>query len=179
METFPVTGLLHRGKHFEHCCSVYYYEKHVASAVKRLKFGGMDFYARSFGRILAQRLKEENQQFDLITWVPVSPQRKYNRGYDQAQLIACAVGEALGIPVISALKKIRHTPPQAGGLDASQRRANVLNAYVAVNPSQITGKRILVVDDVITSGATLSECCRILKMAGAKSLLCGTFAAGK
>ena len=172
-----VKGLIRRGNFFEHCCSVYYYEDPVASSVKRLKFGGREHYARTFGKLLAQRLLTEEQHFDAITWVPVSAPRKRKRGYDQAQLIALSVGRELNIPVYATLKKVRHNPPQAQERDAAARKANVLNAYMPVSPEQICGKRLLVVDDVITSGATLSECCRILKMTGAESLICGTFAA--
>ena len=173
----PVSGLLHRGSFFDHCCSVYYYKDPVSSAVKRLKFGGREHYASCFGKLLARKLVQEEQSFDAITWVPVSPKRKRKRGYDQAQLIALAVGKELDIAVLPTLKKIRHNAPQAMEANAAARRANVLDAYAAIDPSQIVGKRFLVVDDVITSGATLSECCRTLKMAGAKSLVCGTFAA--
>ncbi len=173
----PVKGLIRRGNFFEHCCSVYYYEDPVASAVKRLKFGGREHYARTFGKLLAQRLLLDKQHFDAVTWVPVSPARRRKRGYDQAQLIALSLGRELDVPVYSTLKKIRHNPPQAQERDVAARKANVLNAYVATAPELIRGRRLLVVDDVITSGATLSECCRILKMAGAESLICGTFAA--
>ena len=173
----PIHGLIHRGSFFDHCCSVYPYKDPVSSAVKRLKFGGREHYASCFGKLLARKLVQEEQSFDAITWVPVSPKRKRKRGYDQAQLIALAVGKELDVPVLPTLKKIRHNAPQAMEASAAARRANVLDAYVSLYPSQIAGKRFLVVDDVITSAATLSECCRILKMAGAKSLICGTFAA--
>lgn len=178
-ETEKVRGNLHRGSFFDHCCSVYYYEKGVASAIKRFKFGAMEQYARCFGELMAQRLTEAGESFDAITWVPVSAKRKRKRGYDQAEALARVIGRTLSIPVYGTLQKVRHNPPQSREKSAAGRRANVLNAYAPVAAAQISGLRLLVVDDVITSGATLNECCRILKMAGAASLICGTFAAAR
>ena len=178
-DTEKVKGKIHRGSFFTHCISVYYYEKDVSSAVKRLKFGGKAHYALCFGALIAERLAEEGTTCEAVTWVPVSAARKRARGYDQAYLIAKAVAECMGLPLLKSLKKIRHNPPQAREKDSASRRANVLNAYASVNPDAIRGKKLLLVDDVITSGATLSECCRILKMAGAESLYCATFAAAR
>ena len=88
-----------------------------------------------------------------------------------------AVGKELGIPVLCLLRKVRHTSAQAQISDHDARRTNVTDAYVAVDPQQTKGKRILLIDDVITSGATLTECSKILRKAGAESIVCGTFAA--
>ena len=170
---FPIV----KGKSFECCHSVFYYKKHVASAVKRLKFSGKQHYGQAFGKLLAMKLLEAGVTADVITWAPVSAKRRRQRGYDQGEEIARSVGKELGIPVMCLLKKNRHTSAQAQISDHDARKTNVTNAYVAVEPLQIQGRRILLIDDVITSGATLTECSKTLKKAGAESVICGTFAA--
>ncbi len=170
---FPVA----RGKHFQCCYSVFYYKKDVASAVKKLKFSGKQHYGSAFGRLLAMKLLEENVTADVITWVPVSRKRKKKRGYDQAEEIAKAVGKEIGIPVKGLLRKIRHNSAQAQIHDYKNRMDNVANVYAVMETGEVHGKRILLIDDVITTGATLSECSKILSMAGARSVVCGTFSA--
>lgn len=115
--------------------------------------------------------------FDLITWVPVSRLRKLRRGYDQVELLAKYVGAELGMKPVRLLVKIRHNRAQSGIAGQAKRRANVLGAYRMVNPEQVRGKRILLLDDVITTGATAGECARVLLTAGAKEVHCGCIAA--
>ena len=179
MSTERISHPIVRGKFFSCCYSVYYYKKDVASAVKRMKFSGKDCYGQAFGRLLALRLLEEKVTADLITWVPVSRRRRRQRGYDQGEEIARAVGKELGIPTARLLRKTRHTLAQARLEDRAQRRANVANAFAPVDPEKIQGKKLILIDDVITSGATLSECSKVLRAAGAETVVCGTFAAAR
>ena len=86
------------------------------------------------------------------------------------ELIAKLLSKELGIPALPALKKIRHTPSQSSLKSAAERRANVLGAYRVVSPGAVAGKRLLLLDDVITTGATASECARVLTMAGAEAI---------
>ena len=158
--------------------AVWYYEENVRSSLLRYKFGRCRSYAQGYGRLLAMVLQKEYPDgFDVLTWVPVSRLRKLRRGYDQVELIALAVGEELGMMPAVLLKKIRHNRPQSGLQDASRRRANVLGAYRVLAPDQINGKRILLLDDILTTGATASECARMLKTAGAKEVHCAAMAA--
>ncbi len=168
---------LQRGQFFERCHSVYYYENSVAEALRRFKFYGRREYASCFARLMAMRILREGVEFDLITWAPVSKKRLRKRGYDQSLLLAQEMAKELGVPCVRTLRKLRDNPPQSTRHDFAARHANVLNAYEAIEPQNFYGRRVLVIDDVITSGATLSECCRILKTAGAGSLVCATFAA--
>jgi ComF family protein len=115
-------------------------------------------------------------QPEVLTWVPVSRKRLRSRGYDQAKLLAEATGAVLGLPVTATLRKVRDNPPQSGLQDAAGRRANVLNAYEAVDPAAFAGKRVLLIDDVATTGSTLSECARVLVTAGAGEVLAATLA---
>jgi ComF family protein len=158
--------------------SVWYYEEYPRKSILRYKFGGRRHYAPAYGRILAMKiLREQEASFDCLTWVPVSPLRKLSRGFDQVALLALNVGKELEIQPVPLLKKIRHNRRQSGIPDAAMRRANVLGAYRAENLSQIQGKKILLLDDVLTTGATVEECARVLLTAGAKEVHCAAIAA--
>ena len=158
--------------------ALWHYEGNVRSSLLRYKFYGKRSYHIAYGRLLAMKLLEEwDGEFDLITWVPISRRRKFRRGYDQVELLARAVSRELGIPCGPVLKKIRHNPPQSGITGSAHRRANVLNVYQARNSEQFAGKRILLLDDIVTTGATVSECARVLLTAGAKEVYCAAIAA--
>lgn len=150
--------------------TLWYYEGSVRKSILRYKFGRKRCYARAYGAILAAKLSDVQKKYDLIVWVPVSRLRKLSRGFDQVELLAHIFCKELGITPIPCLKKIRHTPPQSGIASAAQRRANVLGAYKVINPDLLKGKRILLLDDIITTGATISECAKTLMAAGAKEV---------
>ena len=158
--------------------ALWYYKDDVRSSVLRFKFGKKRNYALPYGRVLAMHLQQKGfDQFDVLTYIPVAPLRKFRRGYDQVELIAKSVAKELDIRLIPTLRKIRNTPPQSGFKDVSQRRANVLGAYKINDSDLVRGKRILLLDDVITTGATASECARVLLVAGAKEVYCAAMAA--
>ena len=156
--------------------AVWYYKDMVQGSLLRYKFRGRRHYALSYGRKLAMKLQDEGTEFDILTFVPIAPLRCASRGYDQVALLSKAVGRELGITPCRTLRKIRNTPPQSGILDPARRRANVLGAYKAVNAECFRGKRILLLDDIITTGATASECARVLLTAGAKEVYCAALA---
>ncbi len=151
--------------------AVWYYKDNVRRSVIHYKFWGKRSYAPAYGRALAMHLQNTKMDnYDILTWVPVSRLRRLRRGYDQVELIAKAVGQELNTPAVCTLKKIRNTPPQSGILGTAKRRANVLGAYRAICPEKIAGKHVLLVDDILTTGATACECAKILLIAGAKSV---------
>lgn len=151
-------------------CALWYYEDHVRHSLLRFKFWRRRSYALGYGWFLAQKLQNVHQRYDLITWVPVSRRRKLKRGFDQVELIAHALCRELQVPPVPCLKKIRHNPPQASIPSAAQRRANVLGVYKVRDPELVAGKRILLLDDIITTGATISECAKMLMASGAKEV---------
>ena len=160
--------------------AVWYYEGSVRRSLLRYKFYGARSFADGYGRFLAMKLMHAHPDgFDCLTWIPVSRLRKIRRGYDQVELLAKAVGRELGMEPVPLLKKVRHNRPQSGIHDASRRRANVLGAYRAIRPEEITGKRILLLDDILTTGATAVECARVLLTAGAKEIHCAAVAAAR
>lgn len=159
--------------------AVWYYEENVRRSILRYKFHRARNYAPAYGRMLAMKLLRDcPDDADLITWVPVSRLRKLRRGYDQSQLLAEAVGRELGMETVPLLKKIRHNPPQSG-TSGEKRKANVLGAYAAVNTSAGQGKRVFLIDDVFTTGATAEECARVLLTAGVREVHCGVIAAAQ
>lgn len=160
------------------CVSPLYYREGVRQAVHRFKFHGRAEYAKVFAPLMAQSVRDNwaEETFDLVTAVPLHWRRRRARGYDQAQLLAEEVGRLLDVSAQITLKKIRHTPAQSGQADHEARRVNVLGAYGVRKGQDLAGKRVLLVDDVVTSGATLSECARTLRTAGAKEVWCVTLA---
>jgi len=149
-----------------------YYRGAVRDAVKRLKFRNLPGYATCFGAMLAEAVREKYaRRYDLISWVPVSKKRRAKRGYDQAMLLAMAMAIELGDVAVETLVKTVDVPAQSGITDAAQRRANVLGVYQPSDRELVAGKRVLLVDDVLTTGATMSECASVLKAAGAREVI--------
>ena len=160
--------------------AVWYYEGNVRRSLLRFKFYNARSYGVSYGRILAMRLQREYPDgFDMLTWVPVSRLRKLRRGYDQVELVAKAVGRELGLSPVPTLKKIRNNRPQSRLKDPAARRANVLGAYRLLEGAAVKGQRVLLLDDILTTGATAGECARVLLSAGAKEVHCAAVAAAR
>ena len=142
------------------------------------KFYNRRSYGAVYGRLLAMMLSSKPLcDYDILTWVPVSRRRRWLRGYDQVELIARSAGQELNTPAIAVLKKIKHTKPQSRLPDYARRKANVMGVFSVSDPALIAGKRILLLDDIITTGATVSECARVLLTAGAKEVHCAAVAA--
>ncbi len=168
---------IRQGADFGRCTAPLYYEGPVRDAILAFKFkaklGGLD----AFGRLMAQTAAERySGEFDAITWVPVSKKRLKKRGFDQARYLTASMCVDWHVAPLETLRKVTDNPPQSGLDDAAARRANVLGVYEAVSPEQFAGKRLLLVDDICTTGATLGECARVLKAAGAAEVLCLTLA---
>ncbi len=159
--------------------AVWYYEDHVRESLLRYKFGGREHYAKSYGRMLAMKIYEMHLPITYITWVPISGRRRLRRGYDQSELLAKAVAKELGLDVVRCLKKVRHNKAQSSISNADRRRANVMGVYKIQNPNKISGASILLIDDILTTGATISECAKTLRFAGASHVYGAAVAAGK
>lgn len=163
---------------FVDCCvSPLWYRDKVCTAFRQFKFRGRRDHARTYGTLMAQCVEDRLAgRYDLVTYAPVSRRRLRKRGYDQTALLAKEMGRVLGCPPVRTLNKCRHTRAQSGLEDDGARRANVLGAYRLRKNADVAGKRILLVDDIVTTGATLSECARILRTAGAAEIVCVTLA---
>lgn len=165
------------GEFFSLCASPLQYRDAVRDSLHRYKFKGQRGYAQAYGRLVAQCVRDHLAgQYDLITWVPLSERRRKERGYDQAMLLAMAVALELDDVAVETLRKPRNTNAQSRITDAEARRANVLGAYETVDPELVRDKRCLIIDDIITTGSTISECARTLRTEGASGVVCATLA---
>lgn len=157
------------------CVSAVEFDDRVEKGVHDFKFHGKSARSGAFGLLIAQCVEDHGLTADLVSWPPVSKKRLRERGYDQARLLAEKVGEELGLPVAQTLRK-EHRPAQSGLGDSAARRVNLLGAYTAINTGAFRGKRVLLIDDVVTTGSTLAECAKVLRLAGAEAVVCATLA---
>lgn len=177
--TLPYTsgGGEKKGEFFSVCVAPLYYEDTVRESLLRFKFKDATGYAEEYGKLLADCIRENLAgRYDLISWVPLSPQRLRERGYDQAMLLALAAALELDDVAVSTLDKTLDAEKQSAMGSPEKRRANIAGAYRAVDPELIDGKRILLIDDIVTTGSTLSECAKTLLAAGAAEVLCAAVA---
>ena len=178
-EKLPVLERSDRGitlKGISLCTSLFHYKGTVREAILRYKFHGLSFYSREFATLMAENLTYEELACDEVTWVPLSRKRKRTRGYDQAQLLAKELAASRKIPCSRLLVKQRDAAPQSGSGGREERKANIQNAYRINKGIDIRGKTILLVDDIVTTGATLEECAAVLIAAGAACVKAVTIA---
>jgi ComF family protein len=165
------------GNFFDICVSPLRYEGDVRKSILRFKFKGAVSYADCYGKLMAACIRSNLAgKYDLITWVPLSAKRAKDRGYDQAMLLALAVALALDDVAVETLSKTQNIEAQSNIQDKEQRRTNVSGVYEVPDKELVAGKRILLIDDIVTTGSTLSECARTLLLAGAESVVCATLA---
>ena len=151
----------------------YRYDGLVKELIQRYKFGGQKWLSSYIGQCMAQRISEGN--FDLVTFTPLHKKRLRQRGFHQSQQLALCIAGHLNLPCIPTLQKVRHTAPQSK-LSAQQRKQNLFGAFAIIPEANFAGKRILLIDDVCTTGTTLSECTRVLLSAGATHVRAAVFA---
>ena len=178
LRSLPFTGehAVREGT-FGRCAAPLYYENRVREAILQFKFKAKLGGLSCFGMLMAECAAEHySGAFDAITWVPVSKKRLKKRGFDQTRYLTGSMCVDWHVAPIETLRKVTDNPPQSTLETEEQRRANVLGVYEAVNAEQFRGKRLLLVDDTLTTGATLSECVRVLKEAGAGEVMCLTLA---
>jgi ComF family protein len=142
------------------------YEGSLRKMIHLLKYQKVRTLARPLGRLLLQALARD-ESFDVIVPVPLHWQRQWHRGFNQAELLARVLSGSTGLPVANALRRSKATATQAG-LSNTARRRNVTQAFRCARPLTVAGKRVLLVDDVMTTGSTATACALALKRAGAK-----------
>lgn len=155
----------------DECYSVFYYREIVQDSILRYKFGHATGYSSIYGKFLRKCIDENSISCDIISWVPLSRKRLRKRGYDQAKLLADECAVYYGTRSEAVLRKVRDTKAQSGIPDAKTRKANVKGAYIVKDDSDVAGKIILLLDDVVTTSATVSECAKMLKQAGAARVI--------
>jgi ComF family protein len=157
---------------FDRAASFGMYEGSLRSLIHLFKYSGMKPLARPLAAYL-ERAIPVDEHFDAVVPVPLYWRRQWSRGFNQAELLGRLVAKRRGIPVWNALRRKRATATQAGLANAGRRR-NVAGAFVVKgNPGfaeKLAGKKILLIDDVMTTGATASACAVALKRGGARSI---------
>lgn len=154
------------------------FNEDIRQLIHLLKYQGKTQAGRWLGRALGQVLRGHPTLVDVsaIVPVPLHAARKRERGYNQSAVIAQAVGAALQVPVIvRGLKRLRHTPTQTH-LDVFGRRENVAGVFAVRHARMVAGQRVLIIDDVVTTGATVLSCVEALLAGGAASVVVGAVA---
>ena len=151
---------------FDAAYSFGFYDGTLRDLIHLLKYGRISTLAAPLGRLLSLAYPRE-QKFDVIVPVPMHWRRRWERGFNQAELLARVLSERTGIPIALPVRRRKSTAPQAG-MTGSARRANVSAAFQVRKPAVVRGRRILLVDDVLTTGATAGACARAIKRAGAR-----------
>ena len=159
----PLCRLGHRGFDAAYCFGAY--EGTLRGMIHLFKYNGIRTLAKPLGRYLALALPRE-ERFDAVAPMPLHWLRRWRRGFNQSALLAREIARRGGIPVVKAVRRRRSTFSQAG-LSNAKRRANVAGAFSVKPGRPLSGLRVLLVDDVMTTGATASACALALKRAGA------------
>lgn len=147
--------------------SAFLYQDPIRAALIAFKYRGVQVIGEELATLLAQTLAAEPIPADVLVPVPLFLSRKLERGYNQAEILSRALSPLVGLPVApDALVRTRNTAPQARLPSSAARQENVEGAFVA-GPESVAGKRVLLVDDVCTTGATLNGCADALRTAGA------------
>ena len=141
------------------------YEGALRELIHLFKYGRVRTLDRRLSDLLASALPRD-ERFDAVTAVPLHWRKRWQRGFNQSDLLARRISRRTGIPLVTVLKRVRATAVQAG-LSSAARRRNVAAAFETRRGAALAGKRILLNDDVRTTGATGAACARALKRAGA------------
>ena len=145
------------------------------NAVHRLKYGEETWLAQKMGDKMFKLLNEKRAKFDTLTYVPLHKSRQRSRGYNQSEHLAERIAELYGIECEALLDRIRNTKSQTTQ-SAAGRIANVAGAFKLREGVDVRGRRIAIVDDIITTGATILECASVLEAAGAAEMILVCFA---
>lgn len=163
---------------FECLRSAVRYEGVARKLIHAFKYGNRDYLSRALGAELATCIRRHEKLLaaDSIVPVPMHWTKQWLRGYNQAELLARHAAVELGMPVHTDVLQRRRRGKVQAALDRESRKQNVRNLIVVREPGLVRGKRILLVDDVATTGATLDACASALRAAGARAVVCATAA---
>lgn len=150
-------------KEFSKTLSPFIYKDEVRKAVIKFKSDNAIYLAEPMAKLMAKRIKEENLEFDIILPIPLSEKSLKKRGYNQSELLANEIGKLLDKPVRNdILLKVKETKHQKE-LGFNDRQNNLKDAFQIKHSKDIKDKKILLVDDIMTTGATANQCAKLLK----------------
>ena len=150
------------------------YEGSLQKLIHLFKYAKVESLSEPLGRFMLQALPLE-ANFDLVIAMPMHWRKRWERGFNQAELLAEPVAQRYGLKLAKNLRRTRYTKSQAG-LSEADRRANLRGSFQVSRPEEVAGKRILLIDDVFTTGSTLRAAADILKSAGASHVAALTLA---
>lgn len=163
-------------RHFDVAYAPFVYEKQISACVIKFKFENAKYLFKPMANYLVKCYYENQISADIIVGVPMSEEKEKQRGYNQASLLAKNLAKTVNLPFDEhSLKKIKNTSRQVD-LAFEERSKNVKDAFWVSNRKTFKGKNVLLIDDVLTTGATCDECAKVLKNAGAKKVVVLTLA---
>jgi len=152
------------------------YEGVACNLVRKLKYDDCKFLAKTLGLFMAEKLKKSGlKDIDFVVPVPLNKKRVFERGFNQSQLIAEVVAKECGLKLnLQMVKRVKNTPTQTS-LSSKERQQNVRNAFELLDKSSVKNANILLIDDIMTTGATLDELSKLFKKHKAKNVFALTF----
>lgn len=165
--------------YFAHNRASFTYDELMRDLLHDMKFRGKKRVAQGLGLLWAECLRKNSENlaenFKNYSFIPMPlhPKKQRERGFNQAEILTLPLSDFFQIPILSALIRNIDTPPQAG-LHPSQRAENVKNVFSLRKGQEVCGKKFILTDDIFTTGASLNECAKTLKYAGAAQVLCMT-----
>ncbi len=176
--SFSCANCAHRHLHFDAAVSRYRSRGIVRTLVHQFKYGRQFHLRHPLADWLGETLHDprlRDRRFDIVVPVPLHPARERERGFNQARVLADLLGAKISVPVRPSLERIRFTTTQTA-FDRTERMENLRDAFRLRPQAPVQDLRVLLIDDVLTTGSTLSECARVLKKAGAISVHAATAA---
>lgn len=154
---------------FDKARSVLVYNEKSAPAILKFKYGGKKTFALPLAKLLLKRFSETDLICDMLTFVPMPKDREKERGYNQSFELCKEFSKLSGIEMCPTLERVKHVERQAT-LGKEERRKNMEGSFGILDKKLVKGKEVLLIDDVVTTGATADECSKTLLKAGAKSV---------
>ena len=162
---------------YDGICAPFYYEKTIETAIRKFKFADKPYISKVLAGDLAKTVQKDfaDIKFDFIDFIPFSASQENKRKYNPVGEIAKELSKIIGVPINNVLTKPFDTNTQHSS-GAVYRQGNVAGAYDIIENADVQGKTVLLVDDIKTTGSTLNECVRVLKIAGAERVYCAVAA---
>lgn len=154
---------------------LYFKDENVKDILHPYKYEGMFSLSKILSNMLIEAIDKEKIKFNLVAFVPAVKNRESKRGYNQSRILAEEIANHYNLPIIFALKKKSGIKTQVG-LAKKDRLINLKNAFYIDEGISLLGRSVLIIDDVVTTGATLSECAKVLKGVGAREVWAATIA---
>ena len=156
----------------------FFYVPPISNLIKKLKYNNAKYLAKPFAHFLAKNYYELGCSSDIVTFVPQDEHKQFLRGYNQSKLIAQHLSNIIGVKLFETTFKTKNTPSQVG-LSYKEREQNLKDCFCLCKNVNVSNKKIVLVDDVFTTGATAESISKELKKAGAKEIVVLTLAKSK